>query len=129
LRCDRLQPCSKCGNKLECKYAEPGVDTSHESGGSDYGSSERPAKRPHFPLAGAEDGLVRRPSTQTVMSGSPGTRVLAHPLVPPPPGDISARLERLETVVLGQKPVSHCHRMMGLCRKFNAQTLPSIVRA
>ncbi|KAK4040324.1 hypothetical protein C8A01DRAFT_15766 [Parachaetomium inaequale] len=120
LKCDRSVPCSQCTKgRRGCRYSELLVDTSHESDASDCESSERPAKRPHFHLAGAEDGHVRRPSTQT---GSPGTL----PLPPPGPDGIFARLERLETIVLGQKPVAHSHRASTLCRKLNSQTLPSI---
>jgi hypothetical protein len=95
LKCDRLVPCYQCRKSARvCRYTDQ--ENGHDSDASDCESPEQLLKRPHF---AAGDGHLRRSSTQTDTNEKLPVAVTA-----PAPGleEISARLERLETIVAGQ---------------------------
>ena len=104
LKCDRLVPCYQCRKSPRlCRYADQ--ENGHDSEESDSDSPEQLLKRPHIE---AGDGYLRRPSNQT----DPLEKL---PVAAPGLEEISARLERLETLI-GQGLPTHNHGATALPR-------------
>ena len=104
LKCDRLVPCYQCHKSPRpCRYADQ--ENGHDSDSSDSDAPEQLPKRPHIE---AGDGHLRRPSNQT----DPLEKL---PVAAPGLEEISARLERLETLI-GQGLPTHNHGATALPR-------------
>lgn len=102
MKCDRELPCYQCTRGLRtCEYANF-VNTNYDSDASELESPERLAKRSRYAMGLVGDGRNGRPASQ-------GESLATLPANSSGLANVSARLERLERIVLGNSRLAHTH--------------------